>query len=211
MRVKFPRVKISQFARAQTFLYTFPLTMSIETERKYRLSEKRLEEIISMLNKLGAQFEKEVFEVNYQHRGGEMDERGATLRLRKIGDFTVLTYKEKVKSDEGTKQKIEYETHVADVEAMEQIIERLGYRLTAVYEKRRKYWKLNDAEVVLDELPFGLFMEIEGTIEAIDKAEKKLGLKEAEREPRGYPRLTVKYGKTNGEVAEAKFERTAVS
>jgi len=185
--------------------------MSIETERKYRLSEKRLEEIISMLNKLGAQFEKEVFEVNYQHRGGEMDERGATLRLRKIGDFTVLTYKEKVKSDEGTKQKIEYETHVADVEAMEQIIERLGYRLTAVYEKRRKYWKLNDVEVVLDELPFGLFMEIEGTIESIDKAEKKLGLKEAEREPRGYPRLTVKYGKMSGEVAEAKFERTAAS
>ena len=185
--------------------------MSIETERKYRLSEKRLEEIISMLNKLGAQFEKEVFEVNYQHRGGEMDERGATLRLRKIGDFTVLTYKEKVKSDEGTKQKIEYETHVADVEAMEQIIERLGYRLTAVYEKRRKYWKLNDVEVVLDELPFGLFMEIEGTIESIDKAEKKLGLKEAEREPRGYPRLTVKYGKMSGEVAEAKFERTVAS
>lgn len=185
--------------------------MSIETERKYRLSENRLEEIISMLNKLGAQFEKEVFEVNYQHRGGEMDERGATLRLRKIGDFTVLTYKEKVKSDEGTKQKIEYETIVSDVEAMEQIIERLGYRLTAVYEKRRKYWKLNDVEVVLDELPFGLFMEIEGTIEGIDKAEKKLGLKDAEREPRGYPRLTVKYGKTNGEVAEAKFERTVAS
>jgi adenylate cyclase class 2 len=185
--------------------------MSIETERKYRLSEKRLEEIISMLNKLGARFEKEVFEVNYQHRGGEMDERGATLRLRKIGDFTVLTYKEKVKSGEGAKQKIEHETNVSDVEAMEQIIERLGYRLTAVYEKRRKYWKLNDVEVVLDELPFGLYMEIEGTIESIDKAEKKLGLKEAEREPRGYPRLTVKYGKMNGEVAEAKFERTVMA
>ena len=185
--------------------------MSIETERKYRLSEKRLEEIISMLNQLGARFEKEVFEVNYQHRGGEMDEHGATLRLRKIGDFTVLTYKEKVKSDEGAKQKIEHETNVSDVEAMEQIIERLGYRLTAVYEKRRKYWKLNDVEVVLDELPFGLYMEIEGTIESIDKAEKKLGLKEAEREPRGYPRLTVKYGKMNGEVAEAKFERTVMA
>jgi adenylate cyclase class 2 len=185
--------------------------MSIETERKYRLSEKRLEEIISMLNKLGARFEKEVFEVNYQHRGGEMDERGATLRLRKIGDFTVLTYKEKLKSDEGTKQKIEHETIVSDVDATERIIERLGYRLTAVYEKRRKYWELDDVEVVLDELPFGLYMEIEGTIESIDKAEKKLGLRVVEREPRGYPRLTVKYGKMNGEVAEAKFERTAAT
>lgn len=185
--------------------------MSIETERKYRLSEKRLEEIIAKLNELGAEFDKEVFEVNYQHRGGEMDERGATLRLRKIGDFTVLTYKEKLKTDGGTKQKIEFETSVSDVDATEKIIERLGYKLTAVYEKRRKYWKLDDVEVVLDELPFGLFMEIEGTEPEIDNAEKRLGLKEIEREPRGYPRLTVKHGKMNGEVAEAKFERTAAS
>ena len=185
--------------------------MSIETERKYRLSEKRLDEIISQLNDLGAEFDKEVFEVNYQHRGGEMDERGATLRLRKIGDFTVLTYKEKLKTEGGTKQKIEFETSVSDVEATEKIIERLGYKLTAVYEKRRKYWKLGEVEVVLDELPFGLFMEIEGTEPEIDRAEKRLGLKEIEREPRGYPRLTVKYGKMNGDVAEAKFERSVVA
>jgi len=183
--------------------------MNIETEKKYRLGPKRLEEIVARLNELGAVFEKEVFEVNYQHRGGEMDERGATLRLRKVGDFTVLTYKEKIKNDSGVKQKIEYETAVSDVEATERIIELLGYKLTAVYEKRRKYWRLNDVEVVLDELPFGLFMEIEGTIETIDAAEKKLGLQEAEREPRGYPRLTVKYGKMNGDVAEARFERSA--
>jgi len=183
--------------------------MNIETEKKYRLGPKRLEEIVAKLNLLGATFEKEVFEVNYQHRGGQMDERGATLRLRKVGDFTVLTYKEKVKNDTGAKQKIEYETAVSDVDATERIIELLGYKLTAVYEKRRKYWHLDGVEVVLDELPFGLFMEIEGTIEAIESAEKKLGLQELEREPRGYPRLTVKYGKMNGEVAEARFERSA--
>jgi Adenylate cyclase, class 2 (thermophilic) len=183
--------------------------MSIETERKYRLSERRLAEIVARLNELRAEFDKEVFEVNYQHRGGEMDERGATLRLRKIGDFSVLTYKEKVKSESGTKKKIEFETSVSDVDAAEKIIERLGYKLTAVYEKRRKYWRLGDVEVVLDELPFGLYMEIEGLIESIDRAEKKLGLNELEREPRGYPRLTIKYGKMNGDVAEAKFERKA--
>ena len=181
--------------------------MAIETEKKFRLGEKRLDEITQKLVELGATFEKEVFEVNYQHRGGEMDERGATLRLRKIGDFTVLTYKEKVKGDNGAKRKIEYETNVSDVDAAESIIERLGYRLTAVYEKRRKYWRLDEVEVVLDELPFGLFMEIEGTEDAIDRAAKQLGLKDIEHEPRGYPRLTIKYGKLNGDVAEARFER----
>lgn len=109
--------------------------MNIETERKYKLSVKRHDEIVQKLAELGAAFDKEVFEVNYQHRGGEMDERGATLRLRKIGDFTVLTYKEKIKTDDGAKHKIEYETTVGDVDATERIIERLGYRLTAVYEK----------------------------------------------------------------------------
>ncbi len=183
--------------------------MAIETEKKYRLGQKRLDEIIQKLVELGATFIKEVFEVNYQHRGGEMDERGATLRLRKIGDYTTLTYKEKVRSDNGgAKSKIEFETNVSDVEATEAIIERLGYRLTAVYEKRRKYWRLGDVEVVIDELPFGLYMEIEGTEDAIDWAAGKLGLKDIEHEPRGYPRLTIKYGKINNEVAEAKFERT---
>ena len=185
--------------------------MNIETEKKYRLSEKRLGQITDRLHELGSEFRKEVFEVNYQHRGGEMDERGATLRLRKIGDFTLLTYKEKVKSEDGTKQRLEYETSVSDVEAMEKIIERLGYRLTAVYEKRRKYWHLGDVEVVLDELPFGHFMEIEGTLEAIDKAAKLLGLKDIEHEPRGYPRLTIKYGKLIEGVATAKFERKTSS
>jgi len=183
--------------------------MKIETEKKYRLSEKRLDEITTRLGDLDAEFQNEVFEVNYQHRGGDMDERGATLRLRKVGDFTVLTFKEKIKTEDGSKQRIEYETSVGDVEATEKIIERLGYRLTAVYEKRRKYWHLGDVEVVLDELPFGLFMEIEGTIEDIEKVEGLLGLKEIEREPRGYPRLTIKLGKTVDGVATAKFERKA--
>lgn len=183
--------------------------MKIETEKKYRLSPRRLDEITARLAELDAEFRKEVFEVNYQHRGGEMDERGATLRLRKIGDFSVLTYKEKIKTEDGSKQRIEYETSIADVDAMEKIIERLGYRLTAVYEKRRKYWHMGDVEVVLDELPFGQYMELEGMIEDIEKAEKLLGLKEIEREPRGYPRLTIKYGKTVDGVAEAKFERKA--
>ncbi len=181
--------------------------MAIETEKKYRLGPKRLEEITQKLAELGAKFEKEVFEVNYQHRGGKMDERGATLRLRKIGDFTMLTYKEKMKGSDGTKWKIEHETMVSDVDATEAIIERLGYRLTAVYEKRRKYFRLKGVEVVLDELPFGLYMEIEGSEDEIGRTATSLGLKDIEYEPRGYPRLTIKYGKSNGEVAEARFER----
>ena len=185
--------------------------MAIETEKKYRIDKKRTIEITAKLNELGAEFASEVFEENYLHRGAVLDERGAVLRLRKINDTTLLTYKERFKNDTDIKHRIEHETIVADVDAMENIIQCLGYRLSVVYEKHRKTWHFQDVEVVLDELPFGLYMEIEGTIEEIAEAEQLLGIEDLKPEPRGYPRLTVKYGKLVGEVSEARFERSAAA
>lgn len=183
--------------------------MAIEIEKKYRLDKKRLVEITTKLGEMDAEFRSEVFEENYLHRGGVIDERGAVLRLRKIGDKTLLTYKERLHNDSDIKHRIEHETTVSDVDEMENIIGRLGYKLSVVYEKHRKTWHFRDVEVVLDELPFGLYMEIEGTVEAIGEAEKLLAIEDLEPEPRGYPRLTVKYGKLVGEVSEARFEKTA--
>lgn len=186
--------------------------MPIEIEKKYRLDKARHDKLVAKLASAGATFTKEVFEENYLHRGGLLDERGAVLRLRKIGDFTLLTYKEKLKNDDDIKHKIEYETVVADVDAMENIIGRLGYRLSVIYEKRRKIWHFKNVEVMIDELPFGLYMEIEGTAEDIAKSEKLLDIQDLETETRGYPRLTVKYGKQlKGDVAESRFERTVTA
>ena len=185
--------------------------MAIEIEKKYRLDGKRHDAIVKKLQKLGGTFTKEVFEENYLHRGALLDERQAVLRLRRIGDFTVLTYKEKLRSEADVKHKIEYETVVGDVEAMENIIGRLGYRLSVIYEKRRKIWHFKNVEVMFDELPFGLYLEIEGTIEDIASSEKLLGIQDLEPEARGYPRLTLKYGKSKGGVVEARFERTVAS
>jgi adenylate cyclase class 2 len=185
--------------------------MAIEIEKKYRLDKGRLTEITAKLGEMGAVFLGEVFEENYLHRGGVIDERGAVLRLRKIGGLTLLTYKERLRNDSDIKHRIEHETTVADVDAMESIIEKLGYKLSVIYEKRRKTWRFRDVEVVLDELPFGLFMEIEGTIKHIEEAEKLLQIEALEPETRGYPRLTLKYGRMIGEVAEARFARTVTA
>lgn len=181
--------------------------MAIETEKKYRLDKRRLVEITQKLGELGAVFASESFEENYLHRGGVLDERASVLRLRKTADRTLLTYKEKLGNDADFKHKIEFETEVSDVVATESIIEKLGYKLSVVYEKHRKTWHFGEVEVVLDELPFGLYMEIEGTMDEITAAEKILEIEDLEPEPRGYPRLTVKYGKTVGEVSESRFER----
>jgi adenylate cyclase, class 2 len=183
--------------------------MAIETEKKYRLDKRRLVEITARLRELGAEFGGESFEENYLHKGGVLDERAAVLRLRKTADRTLLTYKEKLGSDADFKHKIEHGTGVSDVGATEAIIEKLGYRLSVVYEKHRKTFHFQDVEVVLDELPFGYFMEIEGSVDAIEQAERSLQITDLETEMRGYPRLTLKYGKMVGDVAEARFDRTA--
>jgi len=182
--------------------------MAIETEKKFRLQEKQFNRLPGLLKKLGAIFEGEVFERNYLHRGRILSDRDAVLRLRKTGDRSILTYKESIGPEKALKQKIEFETEVADVDAMEEIIRKLGYRLAIVYEKRRRTWHMDNVEIVLDELPFGFYMEIEGTERAIIKAEKKLAIKRLVPEIRGYPKLTVRYGRMRKSVMEARFKRS---
>lgn len=185
--------------------------MAIETEKKYRMDKKLLVEFTTRLRELGAVFAYETFEENYLHRGGILDDRNAVLRLRKTSGKTILTYKEKIGSQNEFKQQIEHETRVDDVEATEAIIEKLGYKLSIVYEKHRKAWHLGNVEVVLDELPFGVYMEIEGTMEDILTVEKQIGADRLEPEVRGYPRLTLKYGSLNNGVTESRFDKTTTA
>src|SRR3954465_6360224 len=129
--------------------------MAVEIEKKYLIDKKKLVELTAKLGEIGATFTYETFEENYLHRGGLLDLRPAVLRLRKTKGKNLLTYKEKLGTDDSFKQQIEFETEVSNVDAMENIIGKLGYKLAAVYEKHRKAWNLGGVEVVLDELPFG--------------------------------------------------------
>ena len=128
--------------------------------------------------------------------------------MRKTNERTIFTYKEKVVNDSDFKHQIEFETEVSNVEATENIIEKLGYKLAVIYEKHRKTWHLGKTEVVLDELPFGYYMEIEGAVDDILAAEKLLGIEDLETEARGYPRLTLKYGKLVEGVVESRFDKS---
>ena len=185
--------------------------MAIEIEKKYLIDKKKLVELTARLAELGAKFSYETFEENYLHRGGLLDGRMAVLRLRKTEERTLLTYKEKVGVENDFKHQIEFETEVSDVDATESIIEKLGYKLSVIYEKHRKSWHLNDVEVVLDELPFGYYMEIEGEMDDILATEKLLGADDLETEARGYPRLTLKYGRAIKGVMESRFPKKAAA
>ncbi len=182
--------------------------MAIETEKKYRLDKRSLVEFTARLAELGATFSNERFEENYLYRNGSLDENTGVLRIRKIAGTTFLTYKERLKNDSEFKTKVEHETMVSDAIETELIVAKLGYRLAVVYEKHRKTWHLNECEVVLDELPFGQYMEIEGEPAEILKVENLLGAEELETETRGYSRLTTKVGKLVNGVYEARFVRS---
>jgi adenylate cyclase class 2 len=179
--------------------------MAIETEKKYRLTEEQTAQVARELEAIGARFCGEDFEENMIFGGGYLAETRAVLRIRKTGDKTFLTYKKRIESDLAVKRQIEHETEVSDAEAIEKIVECLGLKKALVYEKRRKKWKFRETEIVLDHLPFGFFMEIEGSVTSIAEVETLLGAGNFEPEHDTYPHLTAIHGRRNGDRVEARF------
>jgi adenylate cyclase class 2 len=180
--------------------------MANEIEKKYRLSVVQRQEVLEALAEIGARFEGEDFEENILFSNPDLTVKRAVLRLRRIGEKTILTYKQRIENEFAIKQNTEYETEVADFDEIVKIIESLGFRRVLVYEKRRRTWKFRQVEIVLDELPFGLFMEIEGSVTTIAEAEMFLGAEDFEVEHTTYPNLTLLHGKQNGGLTESRFD-----
>ena len=180
--------------------------MPIEIEKKYRLTKKQRAELLRRLPQIGATPQGEEFEENTLYAGDILDVGKCVLRLRRVGDNAILTYKERYPSSSSIKRQREEETVVSDAEAMESILDALGFTPALIYEKRRATWQLGEAEIALDELPFGLFMEIEGPEASIRKVERLLAIKGLRAEPATYPQLTQRRGKRYGRVTEARFE-----
>ena len=72
--------------------------------------------------------------------------------------------------------RFEAEVEVSDYDAMALILERLGYHPFLIYEKYRTTYHHNDTEIVLDEMPYGNFVEVEGQPAAIEQTLTALGL-----------------------------------
>lgn len=180
--------------------------MAIEIEKKYRLTTDERETVLRRLAEIGAHFEGEDFEENTLFGGGFLNFKSAALRVRKTEKKIVLTYKQRQPSESAVKQQIEYETEIGNAETITEIFKNLSYRPALVYEKRRQTWQLKNVEIVLDELPFGLFMEIEGGQNEILEAEKLLKIENLPAVMETYPLLTAQHGKKRGEMIEARFK-----
>jgi adenylate cyclase class 2 len=181
--------------------------MPIEIEKKYRLTRERLESLRIRLKEVGAEVVRaEELEENTIYTGPGLDPRSRVLRLRRTPRGALFTFKERnPAASAAVKHQREEETEVSNGDALAAILEALGYRAALIYEKRRATWRLNETEVVIDELPFGLFLEIEGQESSILKAEKLLNLEDAEAEHSSYPELTLRHGEKRDGVCEARF------
>jgi adenylate cyclase class 2 len=101
---------------------------------------------------------------------------GKALRLR-YDTKARLTYKGPSQSQEGIRLREEIEFVVDNFQAAQAFLIALGYQVSLVYEKYRSGYILGDVHILLDELPYGNFVEIEGPDPAkIRAVNEQLGL-----------------------------------
>jgi adenylate cyclase class 2 len=149
----------------------------LEIEVKFYLSD--MDAIRERILELGAVSMGRIFETNlrFDDADNRLIEKKSLLRLRR-DKKTILTYKSEppFKNDQFKILK-ELEVEVSDFATMKHILESLGFREEQVYEKWRETFRLNSANLCLDTMPYGDFLEIEGEMEDIKKLASQIGLK----------------------------------
>lgn len=145
-----------------------------EVEIKFRIEKTNL--IRRKLKTLGASFIGRAFEktIRFDTSNDDLAKSGKFLRIR-TGFKNVITFKRKIKSKKFKKRE-EVEIEILEPKKMETILENLGFTKKRIMEKYREKWRLGDAEISIDKLPFGNFIEIEGNPKSIRKIVKILGL-----------------------------------
>ena len=151
---------------------------AVETEVKIRLADR--ENFERGLSQLG--FERvtaRTFERNilYDTPGRSLRNSRQILRIRQYGEKWVVTHKSVAQDenpDEPYKRRVETETEVEDGPSLAKIFESLGFGPVFIYEKWRTEWADRQGHCVLDETPLGLYAELEGPSDWIDRTARRL-------------------------------------
>ena len=148
----------------------------VETEVKFHLTDPA--DLRAKLLAIGARSSGRALELNirFEDQGRNLLRTHSLLRLRRDRKST-LTYKAvPVDADPAFKQLNELEVEVDDFDTMQRILMSIGFRPEQTYEKWRETLVVDQTSFCLDGLPFGDFLEIEGSKDAILHFTGRLGL-----------------------------------
>lgn len=127
--------------------------------------------------------------IRYDNAAHTLVSSGIIIRLRQDSRAR-LTYKEPgTVLESGIYARYEAEVEVGDFEKMHTILQKLGFAPSMIYEKYRTTYAYEGAEIVLDEMPYGRFVEIEGDEAAIQRAVERFGFANMTRFNAGYAAL----------------------
>jgi adenylate cyclase class 2 len=176
--------------------------MAQEIEVKFALRDRAA--LVRKLDELGAQrLYPETFEDNIVFdRRGELKTKGALLRVRKFGRYSIATYKGPVAFDGNVKSREEVQTGVESFELAIQLFDALGYKPTFRYQKFREVWRLRDVEVVIDRTPIGHYFEIEGPMDVIRTVAEELGMNMDHALRQSYAELYRQQRRTRADLSE---------
>ena len=149
----------------------------LETEIKFYLTD--LSSIRQRILDLGAESGGRYFESNvrFEAPGQALKKEKSLLRLRQ-DQKAKLTYKSTPpEPDNQFKIMRELEVEVSDFDTMHLILEALGFHHEQVYEKWRETLVLDQTQFCLDSMPYGDFLEIEGSKQDIKNFATQLGLR----------------------------------
>ena len=138
-------------------------TNNQEIEVKFLISN--LPALLEKLQDLAAlTLRPRMLEVNLRFDTHDMKlhDRAQVLRLRQ-DDQSILTFKSPGQIVDGVISRTELEVIVSDFQTTREILEVLGFQVFMTYEKYRQNFKLNDLVASVDEMPYGNFIELEGS------------------------------------------------
>ncbi len=148
-----------------------------ETEAKFFVLD--LDKVRTRLQRLEARLiQPRVLETNirFDLPDGGLRSEGRVLRLRQDTEAK-LTYKSGSNNQQGVLTRREIEFVVEDFEKAKLFLEELGYQKLFYYEKYRTTYEFSNCNIMLDELPYGNFVEIEGErVESIRTVADNLNL-----------------------------------
>lgn len=161
--------------------------MADEFEVKFYL--RQLDRLRRSLPALGAQLAVERhLERNWRfdRPDGSLSARGEVLRLR-TAPAASLAFKARTGQPE---RRLEIEFAVEDAQAGRDLLRALGFEQIGYYEKQREVYRLDEGRVMLDQLPFGQFVELEGPLQDwLRQAAGRLGLRWERRVQESYLEL----------------------